>query len=223
MRPASLPSAPSNTMYRVLPLNAAMNIISASNTNTFYRQGYDAFTLILQRAPIVALMLTVLLIFSMISAFAGKECMCRKLGMKKWQLAVPFAGQLWLQKSLYRDKKFSLVRGLFFVGILLVASALVLYLKQRSLSLPFLIAGGAGILLYGIYAFCMKCRMCRVFGRSRVFALGLFLLPAVFYPILVFTFEPEEKCESETETVFKDNGEETSASEGEHEQTETQL
>ena len=122
----------------------------------------------------------VALIISWIYHSVAYYCLLNKMGLKRRSCVIPFLAEREFTRLLFRRMR-SFYRP-FVVAVVLMLAALYLGVDEN-LGWTYSICA---FIIYGIFIIRLYWRMAKAFGKSKLFALGMILVPIVFLLILAF-------------------------------------
>ena len=120
------------------------------------------------------------LIISWIYHSIAYYCLLNKMSLKRRNCLIPFLAERQFSTLLFRRMR-SFYRP-FVVAVVLMAAALYLGVDE---SMGWVYAISAFI-VYGVFVIRLYWRLAKAFGKGRLFALGLILVPVIFLMILAF-------------------------------------
>ena len=122
----------------------------------------------------------VALIISWIYHSIAYFCILNKMGLKKRDCVIPFLAERQFSKLLFRRMR-SFYRP-FIVAVVLMLAALYLGVDEN---LGWVYAISAFI-VYGVFVIRLYWRMAKAFGKGKIFAIGMILVPVIFLLVLAF-------------------------------------
>ena len=129
-----------------------------------------------------------------------------KMGKRKWCAIIPILGEMEMSTELFRRMR-SFWRP--------AAIAIAMFLTSRYVGIDSaysIIMAVVALIVYGIFLIRLYSRLAKQFGKKKIFAFGLILMPLLFLPILAFgksrylgrpAFKPEKQRTPRQEKLRK--------------------